>query len=231
MLVIGESIVSFHEAFPGDNIEETVAAMLEKAATEKRPVLVVFNEVGVVANPNDQAADVLATWELSVNRRGEAYRRSPEGKAAARKRAAVAKQAAKTKAKGVVPFAIRDRKAWDEYISSDDGDDSYGKAILRYASRWAALMDEKLASGKKLKDIASHASLVADGGEGVTGNMYGVAVGILSQVWEHGEELRKWHNSQYGVSGDGANKKKGVVVNSAMITVRIPEKTRKSKIV
>lgn len=48
--------------------------------------------------------------------------------------------------------------------------------------------------------------------EGITGFMYGVAVSILSQCWEYGEFLRKWHNKEYGYDGDG-------VVNPAVITV------------
>ena len=48
--------------------------------------------------------------------------------------------------------------------------------------------------------------------EGITGFMYGAAVSILSQCWEYGECLRKWHNKDYGYDGDG-------VVNPAVITV------------
>ena len=48
--------------------------------------------------------------------------------------------------------------------------------------------------------------------EGITGFMYGAAVSILSQCWEYGEYLRKWHNKDYGYDGDG-------VVNPAVITV------------
>lgn len=47
---------------------------------------------------------------------------------------------------------------------------------------------------------------------GHKGFMYGVAVSILSQCWEYGECLRKWHNKEYGYDGDG-------VVNPAVITV------------
>lgn len=44
--------------------------------------------------------------------------------------------------------------------------------------------------------------------------MYGYAVSILSQCWEYGEYLRKWHNKEYGYDGDG-------VVNPAIMTVGV----------
>ena len=64
---------------------------------------------------------------------------------------------------------------------------------------------------KDLVLIADEASKVADI-EGITGFMYGCAVNTLSQLWKYGEELRKWHNKDYGYEGDG-------VVNPAILTV------------
>lgn len=61
-------------------------------------------------------------------------------------------------------------------------------------------------------DNADRLSREADT-EGITGFMYGCAVSILSQCWEYGEYLRKWHNKKYDYDGDGA-------VNPAVITVR-----------
>lgn len=43
--------------------------------------------------------------------------------------------------------------------------------------------------------------------------MYGCAVSILAQVWEHGELLRDWHNRSYGYQGDGT-------VNPAILTIK-----------
>ena len=43
--------------------------------------------------------------------------------------------------------------------------------------------------------------------------MYGCAVSILSECWEYGEELRKWHNKKYNHGGDG-------VVNPAVLTIK-----------
>ena len=89
--------------------------------------------------------------------------------------------------------------------------DGYGDAVMRYASTWATLMEQKLATGAKLPDIADKCSHQADT-EGITGFMYGCAVSILADVWVGGEALRRWHNGEYGHSGDG-------VVNPAIVTL------------
>ena len=89
--------------------------------------------------------------------------------------------------------------------------DGYGGAVMRYASTWATLMEQKLATGAKVPDIAGKCSGEADT-EGITGFMYGCAVSILADVWIGGEALRRWHNGEYGHSGDG-------VVNPAIMTI------------
>ena len=55
------------------------------------------------------------------------------------------------------------------------------------------MMEERIANGEKIEDIAKELSHKADT-EGITGFMYGCAVSILLQCWEYGEELRRWHN-------------------------------------
>lgn len=42
--------------------------------------------------------------------------------------------------------------------------------------------------------------------------MYGCAISILSQCWEYGEFLRKWHNGEYNYDGNG-------VVNPAVLSI------------
>ena len=93
-------------------------------------------------------------------------------------------------------------------VNSKDG---YSRAVVAYMKRWADLMEEKMDGGEKLIDIAKKTSHEADV-EGITGFMYGCAVNALSQLWEHGEELRKWHNKEYNYNGDG-------VVNPAIISI------------
>jgi hypothetical protein len=94
---------------------------------------------------------------------------------------------------------------------------------MRYAERWAYLMEHEMEEGKKLVDIAKTTSHTADE-EGITGFMYGCAVSILSRVWIHGEELRRWHNldTQIGHEGERANEK-GTVLNPALLNISVKD--------
>lgn len=97
-------------------------------------------------------------------------------------------------------------------INSKDG---YSAGVIDYADRWARLMQVRMAAGAELAAIAKDASHDADV-DGITGSMYGCAVQGLGRFWVHGEQLRVWHNKDYGVEsreGDG-----GGTVNPAIIT-------------
>jgi hypothetical protein len=111
----------------------------------------------------------------------------------------------------IVKGKEQEYKDWYEKNS-----DPYGRACFTYAERWAGMMEEKIEASeedemKVIVDNAKQLSYEADK-EGITGFMYGAAVSILSQCWEYGEFLRKWHNKEYEYDGDG-------VVNPAVITV------------
>lgn len=105
---------------------------------------------------------------------------------------------------------LKNKKVWKKIVAINN--DPYGSCVVRYAERWANAMEKEMESGKSLIDIADATSHKADT-EGITGYMYVCAVSILSQVWEHGEELRKWHNKEYGYEGNG-------IVNPAIITIK-----------
>ena len=77
-----------------------------------------------------------------------------------------------------------------------------------------------MTNGAKLKDIAEESNREADT-ERITGFMYGAAVSTLAGVWEHGEELRRWHNidTQIHDEGEKANDNDGVL-NPAVLNVR-----------
>lgn len=102
---------------------------------------------------------------------------------------------------------------WHKGLANNQ--DGYGKAIYQYAEQWALLMQAAIDNTgniqKQIVEIAEKTSHTADT-EGITGFMYGAAVSILSATWIHGEELRKWHNKEYGHEGEG-------VVNPAIITI------------
>ena len=98
----------------------------------------------------------------------------------------------------------------------DKNSDPYGRACFTYAERWAGMLEAAIESSeddpaKVITDNADKLSHEADT-EGITGFMYGMAVSILSQCWEYGEALRKWHNKEYNYKGEG-------VANPAVLTI------------
>lgn len=109
---------------------------------------------------------------------------------------------------------IANQEVWAEYVEKNK--DGYGKGIIDYAERWANLMEEKMAEGAKLEDIAEATGHTADT-DGITGYMYNAAIITLAGVWEYGDQLRRWHNSENGVSEEQV---KGGVVNTAVLTIR-----------
>ncbi|MCA9222868.1 MAG: hypothetical protein KDA71_21260 [Planctomycetales bacterium] len=112
---------------------------------------------------------------------------------------------------------LKDEAGWKKSV--DANTDPYGAAVISYAKRWAEQMEARIDAGESVADIAKEESRKADV-EGITGFMYGCAVSILSQVWEHGEDLRRWNNLdlQLGDEGEKANESGGVL-NPAILSI------------
>lgn len=103
-------------------------------------------------------------------------------------------------------------KEWGEWvkINSNDG---YSLGVITYATRWAKYMQHLMRKhNKTVEDIAEQTRIVCDI-DGATGFMYGQAVGALAQFWKYGDELKKWHNKQYGLENCEET------VNPAVITI------------
>lgn len=118
------------------------------------------------------------------------------------------REAFENKTKGI-EISILDNVTWDSWKAKNT--DPYGECIFNYAEAWAKLMEAELKNGvpvSKSFESTSHEL----GFFGITGYMYGAAVGTLAQCWKYGEELRKAHNKQYKHDGDG-------VVNPAILTI------------
>lgn len=115
---------------------------------------------------------------------------------------------------------IKNQAFWEKGLASNT--DPYGRRCFTYAEDWANLMEARMANGERIADMAEATSHEADT-DGITGFMYGVAVSILSKVWEHGEALRLWHNleTQIGNEGETANKS-GAVLNPALLNIGNP---------
>lgn len=112
---------------------------------------------------------------------------------------------------------VKDQEEWDQWVANNS--DSYGSGVCRFANRWAGLMQDEIAKGSSIADIAGRTSHDADT-EGITGFMYGCAVQMLAHSWVYGEELRRWHNldTQIGDEGQRANES-GSVLNPAIINI------------
>jgi hypothetical protein len=112
---------------------------------------------------------------------------------------------------------LKDKSVWEQGLKNNQ--DGYGRAVYRYAEKWADLMEIRIARGEVVEECAKETSHEADV-EGITGFMYGCAVSLLSHCWEHGEELRRWHNlkTQIGNEGEKANENGGVL-NPAILNI------------
>ena len=101
--------------------------------------------------------------------------------------------------------------------------DSYGKGTVDYAERWANLMETKLpeTTDETFGDMAKQTSHEADT-DGITGFMYGMAVSILAQCWEHGDRLRRWSNLSLQVGNEGEkSNEQGGTLNPALLTISL----------
>lgn len=208
-----------YEAMAGDHIESAVEHLIDLANSTRDSAQMEFNDVTLVANPGALPGDLVAEFHRICNERRKAYERSPEGVAAAQGHAEWQTKADAAAAEGILSFAVNPdaQTEWDKCVQVNS--DPYGACTVRYAARWAHLMEVRLAGGEELPTIADTTSHEADR-EGVTGFMYGCAVSILAKVWKHGEQLRRWHNlkTQIRDEGERANESGGVL-NPALLTI------------
>jgi hypothetical protein len=187
-----------YEVSLGQDIAHVLEEMCRDADLHHEPVEAEFNDEKLVAHPGDSPKALLAAWQKRRDVEHAAYAASPEGQAQAAALVENRRVIAEEEKKPLMTFAVKDQAAWDEWIKTNS--DGYGAAIIRYAARWANLMEQRLAYGKGAQNntiatIAEQAGNDADV-EGITGFMYGAAVTVLSQVWQHGEELQRWHRAR-----------------------------------
>jgi len=208
--------ITFHV---GAHIMSAAHQLVSYAAERHTQVQGVFNDITLTAEADSKVEDIVVFYHAERERRAEAYRNSPEGKKAIARQEREAREyrerAAAAAAEGFKPFAIKYPAQWQQFLNHNNA----GLAILRYAARWAHLMEQQMAAGAQLEDIAEKASHEADL-EGMSGFTHGIAVSILVQVWEYGERLRRWHNldTQIGDEGEQANETGGVL-NPALVGI------------
>jgi len=188
-----------YEPMAGENVKDTARAIAAMASENNARVTAKFNDVELTANPGDDAAAIAKSYMDEVQRRHDEYVNSPKYKEDQRKQeeAQRNREALLTGALMGAPekMSVRDEAAWKEMVAKNT--DGYGAATLRYAETWARLMEGRIANGDTVAGCAEEASQIADV-EGITGAMYGFAVGTLTRVWAHGEELAAWRKAQRG---------------------------------
>lgn len=189
-----------------------------------------FNEVTVlVTKENANARKIVAEWRAGVDANAERYRlemeaymKTPEYHA---ERAKLLKKEARIVAVKKEVLTIDNstelefkddeaKKTWGKIVEVNS-DNFYNRNIVTYARRWGKYMQHLMAKhNKTVSQIAEQASRVCDI-DGITGFMYGCAVAMLSECWKYGEDLRKWHNKQYGqYDCEG-------VINPALLTITV----------
>lgn len=210
-----------YEPRPGDSIQQAARILVGMANSAKEPAMASFNDIVVTANPGDDADSIVQYYHAESNRGREEYINSPEYKE--KQQQAEEKQLQHELAlEGALQGApekmsLRDEAGWKQFVEVNT--DGYGSGVIRFAERWARLMEGRIAKGDTMEKFAKETSHLADN-EGITGFMYGCAVSILSKVWVHGEQLQRWHNKsiQLGTEGDRANEQGGVL-NPALLSI------------
>lgn len=119
---------------------------------------------------------------------------------------------------------------WPPYAEMTEAQRSagYGAIVIIAAGRWMDAMEDELAdTDETVAGVAERCFREVNqdlGSSGLTGFQYGVAASMLAEVWEHGEELRRWHNlaTQLGTEGERANESGGVL-NPALLNIEVDE--------
>ena len=175
----------------GSSISDAAVRMVAIAVDTDDIVTADFNGITLTASATTVPDEVVTYYTEESKRRHDAYLASPEYAAkmveaekAARKAEA---DAAELLARAPATMTLRDTDGWDKSVAANQ--DGYGAGVMRYAERWARMMEAEIAAGKTLKECANSTSHTAET-EGITGFMHSCAISILSQVWIHGEGLR-----------------------------------------
>lgn len=94
------------------------------------------------------------------------------------------------------PFTIKSGTELDYQKCKDANQDLYGSMIIQYAERWAEMMEQEIENGMTVAEAAGRTREIADTVD-ITGYMFGFALNVLDEFWEHGEELRTWYDQSH----------------------------------
>jgi len=210
-----------YESKAGQHIRECAEAIIALADESKSAVTTKFNDIELTAWPGDTVDKIVNFYDSESDTRHQKWLASPEYAEQQRqyeedqRRKDAALKGALLTAPGTL--TLRDPELWASWVAKNT--DPYGSGVVRYADKWARLMEARISNGDTLENCANDASHIADD-EGITGFMFGAAVAMLAKCWIHGEALRRWHNlkTQIGTEGEKANESGGVL-NPALLTI------------
>lgn len=181
-----------YEPKAGEDINHACVAAVLLARENGCKVTFKFNDCEMVAKPESDSLTLAESYIAARNAAAEAYWASPAGIAEKARIEAADQRRREEERKPLAAFDCVDPDGWAAFVAANT--DGYGSGVVRYAARWAALMEERMcATVAPLEACVESTSHEADT-EGITGFMYGCAVGVLAKVWRHGEALRRWHN-------------------------------------
>lgn len=224
----------------GNNITDAISESIALAQAKSCEIEFEFNGVSITVAGDSDPALIYREWDRGMLRphgfvvkpyptelttedvAADAHYRAERDQRLAKMKAESERKNAE-KSKSLAPkiesvaLDIKDAAKWRSFITNNS--DTYGSACVRFADAWGRLMQARMAGGESLADVAEACSHEANT-EGITGFMYGAAVSVLAECWEHGEELRRWHNldTQIGNEGERANESGGVL-NPAMLRI------------
>lgn len=187
------------EGLVGDEFKDTVRSGRALNAATGRDVAFNFNGTDLVVNKDSDADQLFEFHMKECARRRQEYLNSPEGIAdaaeAERERLEELRreQEVAEKVSGGT-IELRNKRRWKQYVAANM--DSCGSSIIRYAERWAKLMQVEMAAGAKLEDIAEKTSHDADN-EGMSGLSHSAALVTLAHCWKHGDQLYKLLSPSY----------------------------------
>lgn len=215
--------LSFVRPKPGNNVIDIAGKMAYRANFYNTRVTCVFNDVQFTVNPGMNWEDGFNLWKEEMDRQDRQWQKSMKAEVARRdqldmqikhqKRLNHVYDVIRT-GNLSVPFwkFIGFKLAIKKHSSSN-----LDRLVIEYALAWGIEMQKAMKNGAKLADVADQLSHDVD--NGMSGFSHGLAVAFLCRYWKHGEELRRWHNRQYGVSDDESKTHKGKVVNPAIIRI------------
>jgi len=216
------------DAICGSHItKEIIPSIVGLSGQLNHSVIAELNAVNLLVLPCDtveQAIENYRTAETELQkeheRRRQEYEASPEYAEAQAKAKAEAARIDAIRVgileRATESLTLKDSATWDHFVSVNSSD-PYGKGVIDFASLWARMMESEINSGKLLVATAKECSHLADT-DGITGFMYGAAVNVLSQCWIYGDDLRAWHNKDYGKQGAEATEA-GAVINPAVMII------------